>query len=76
MSDIVENQNEDKCNDVPIYHKLGLTIEEASKLSNIGINKLRELTNDKDCPFVFRNGNKKIIKRKQLEKFIDKITYI
>lgn len=61
---------------VPIYKKLGLTLEEASELSGIGKNKLRILSNEENCDFVFRIGTKRMFKRKQLEKFIDKIESI
>jgi len=58
--------------DIPVWHKLNLTIEEAAAYSNIGINKLRDLTNDESCPFVLHvSANKRLIKRKAFEKFID-----
>ena len=37
---------------VPIWEKSNLTIEEAAEYSNIGQNKLRELTSDEYCPFM------------------------
>lgn len=55
---------------VPIWEKVTLTIEEASEYSNIGINKLREVSNDPRCGFVFYVGTKRLIKRKEFEKFI------
>lgn len=56
---------------VPIPQKLLLTIEEAAAYSNIGIGRLRALLNDPRCPFVLCVGNrKKLIKRKEFEKFI------
>lgn len=61
---------------VPIAEKLTLTLEEAAAYSNIGINKLRDITNDADCEFVLFVGNKRLIKRKVFEKYInDKYTY-
>ena len=57
--------------DVPIWEKATLTLDEASAFSNIGKNKLRELTDNSECPFVFWVGNKRLIKRKLLEKFIN-----
>lgn len=60
---------------IPIAEKLALTLEEAAAYSNIGINKLREITNDADCEFVLFVGNKRLIKRKVFEKYInDKCT--
>lgn len=59
--------------DIPIYEKSNLTLEEASAYSGIGINKLRELSNDKNCPFVLWVGNKRLIKRKLFDSYIDKM---
>lgn len=61
--------------EVPIYCKLNLTIEEAAVYSNIGENKLREITDDPRCPFVIYKGNRsKLIKRKEFEKWNSEIT--
>ena len=56
---------------VPIWEKTNLTIEEAAEYSNIGICKLNELAKDPKCPFVLYVGRKKLIKRKEFEKFLD-----
>lgn len=56
---------------VPIKDKLNLTIEEAAAYSNIGINKLRELMNMPRCSFVIYIGRKRLIKRREFEKFIE-----
>lgn len=58
--------------EVPIWEKSNLTIEEAAAYSGIGMNKLRELTNDDHCPFVLWNGNKRLIKRRELDKYLEK----
>lgn len=58
--------------EVPIHTKVLLTIDEASAYSSIGKDKLRELTNDQNCPFVLWNGNKKLIKRKAFERYLDR----
>lgn len=55
---------------VPIWEKLNLTIEEAAAYSNIGINKIREICNNPKCPFVLYVGRKKLIKRKEFEKYL------
>lgn len=55
---------------IPIWEKINLTIEEAAEYSNIGINKISELANNPMCPFVLYIGRKKLIKRKEFEKFI------
>ena len=58
--------------DIPIYQKQNLTIEEAAVYSNIGRNKLRQLTDDERCVFVLWVGEKRLIKRKQFDEFIQK----
>ena len=55
---------------VPIWEKMTLTIEEAAAYSNIGINKIDELAKKPKCPFVIYIGRKKLIKRKEFEKYI------
>ncbi len=57
-------------NDIPIWRKANLTIEEAAIYSGIGQNKLRELTDADDCPFVLWIGSKRLIKRKMLDKYM------
>ena len=58
--------------EVPIWEKSNLTLEEASKYFGIGINKLRDLTNDENCNFVLWCGSKRLIKRKNLEEYLSK----
>ncbi len=55
---------------VPIKDKVALTIKEAAEYSNIGINKLESLLRSPRCPFVLYVGKKKLVKRKEFEKFI------
>lgn len=57
--------------EVPIWEKSNLTLDEAAAYSGIGKNKLRELSDERDCPFVLWNGNKRLIKRRELDKFTD-----
>lgn len=58
--------------EIPIWEKSNLTLEEAAAYFNIGINKLRELTNNESCSFVLWVGNKRLIKRKQFDEYIGK----
>ena len=61
-------------NDVPIWEKYTLTIEEAAKYFRIGENKLRKLAEENPVPdWVMMNGNRIQIKRKQFEKMIDTV---
>lgn len=57
--------------EVPIWEKSNLTIEEAAVYSSIGVNKIRELSNDESCPFVLWVGSKRLIKRKLFDKYIE-----
>lgn len=59
--------------EVPIWEKTCLSIEEAAALVNIGENKLYELTNDENCPFVLWVGKRRLIKRKVFEEYIAKV---
>ena len=63
----MENKN---TKDVAIADKALLTLEEAAKYFNIGINKLRIMTNDENCPYVVWNGSKRLIKRKPFEEYL------
>lgn len=60
-------------NQIPIWEKSNLTLEEAAKYFNIGTGKLRELTDKSNCPFVLWCGKKRLIKRKQMEKYLTEI---
>ncbi|MDD6036228.1 MAG: excisionase [Lachnospiraceae bacterium] len=59
-------------NEIPVWEKLNLSIEEASAYSNIGINRLYKMTEDPSCPFVLYVGKKRVIKRKEFERYIEK----
>lgn len=58
--------------EVPIWEKSNLTLEEAAAYFGIGINKLRELSEDKNCRFVLWCGSKRLIKRKALDEYLEK----
>ena len=57
--------------EVPIWEKTTLTLEEAAMYSNIGMHKLREITDKDYNQLVLWVGSKRLIKRKALEKYID-----
>lgn len=61
---------------IPIWEKVNLTIEEAAAYSNIGQNNLRRMVAEPGCPFVLSVGAKKLIKRKEFEKHLEKISSI
>lgn len=56
---------------VPIWEKATLTIEEAAAYSNIGVNRIRAITDEPSCDFVLWVGKKRLIKRKLFDKYID-----
>lgn len=62
---------EKKVIEIPIKDKILLTLEEASAYSGIGINKIRSLSDEPDCPFVLWNASKRMIKRKKLEDYLN-----
>ena len=61
---------------VPIYQKQNLTLEEAAEYSNIGINRFTMLIKEPTCNFVLYVGNKRLIKRKLFDEFIENINMI
>ena len=50
---------------------INLALEEAAAYSGIGINKLREITNEDKCKFVLWVGNKRLIKRRLFDCFVE-----
>lgn len=57
---------------VPIWEKTNLTIREAAEYSNIGINKIESLLSNPMCSFVLYVGRKKLVKRKEFERFLER----
>ena len=57
--------------EVPLCQKNTLTIEEAAAYFGIGMNKLRELTEDEQCKFVLFVGTKRLIKRRLFEQYLE-----
>lgn len=58
--------------EVPIWEKSNLTVEEAAAYSGIGISKIKEISNDDDCPFVLWIGKKRLIKRRLFDTYVEK----
>ena len=59
--------------EIPIWEKSNLTIDEAAAYSGIGRDKLRELSDDDHCAFVLWVGAKRLIKRKKLDEYTEKM---
>ncbi len=61
---------------IPIWERSSLTIDEAAEYSGVGRTRLRELTDREDCPFVLWVGSKRLIRRKKLDEYLDKVDSI
>ena len=61
---------------VPIWEKSNLTIDEASSYFHIGAAKLREMTDDPATNYVLEIDTRRLIKRKQFEKYLENKRYI
>ena len=59
-------------NTIPIWEKFLLTPKEASIYTNIGINKMDKIISNPMYDFVLHIGKKRLIKRKEFEKFLEK----
>ena len=57
---------------VPIWYKPTLSISEASVYTGISTTKLYELTDSEDCPFVLWIGNRRLVKRRLFDEFIER----
>lgn len=63
--------------EVPVWEKYTLTIEEAAQYFQIGENKLRRLVSENpDDDYILYNGNRKQIKRRKFEEYIDRCSLI
>lgn len=61
---------------IPLNEKVLLNIEEAAALSGLSIGRMRELLRANDCPFRVMVGNKYMIKRKSMEKYLENATFL
>lgn len=59
---------------IPIWVKMNLTVEEAARYSNIGENLIREKLKNPNCPFLMLIGTKRLVKRKEFEEYNSKNT--
>lgn len=62
---------ENKKNMVPVWQKSYLTLEEAAAYTGIGINKLRNMSNEESCEYVLWVGNRRMLKRRKLDEYLD-----
>lgn len=57
-----------KC--VEIKDKFLLTVEEAAAISNIGVHKIREMSEWEDCTWALKKGANLLVKRTLFEKYL------
>ena len=58
--------------EIPIWQKSNLTVEEAAVYSGIGVNKIRQLSDNEECKFVLWVGSKRLIKRRLFDTYIER----
>lgn len=58
--------------EIPVWEKAYLTLDEAAAYFGIGTNKLREITNDRECKCVLFCGTKRLIKRSRMQDYLDR----
>ena len=59
-------------NPIPVWERVTLTVQEAVDYTGIGRDKLYEITERDDCDFVLWVGNRRLLKRRKLEEYIEK----
>ena len=63
--------------EIPLWKKYTLSVEEVAKYFRIGRAKLRKLIDENaNASYILWNGNRSQIKRKLFEEYIDKINVI
>lgn len=64
-------QDSNAARPVPLWEKENLTIEEAAAYFGVGQNRIRALTDSRNCVFVLFVGNRRLIKRKKFAKYLE-----
>ena len=62
---------EEKYEAVPIWNRILLTLDEAASYTGIGINRIRRMTLDPNYEFVIYVGERRMIKRKKLDEYLE-----
>lgn len=63
---------DEKMTAVPLWERATLSLEEASAYTGIGINKLRRMSDEKNCDYLIWVGNRRMLKRRKLEEFLER----
>lgn len=59
--------------DMPISEKYNLTLDEAAAYFNIGTDRLRSILDENKSELVLMVGTKRLIKRKKMEEYLDRL---
>lgn len=71
------NERKTISEEIPLWKKYTLSVEEAARYFRIGRAKLRKLIDENaNAPYILWNGNRPQIKRKLFEEYIDKLNVI
>ena len=67
------NNSRNRVETVPVWVKPYLTIDAETAYTGIGRVKLFEMTSQEICPFVLWVGNRRMIKRRVFDEYIEKM---
>ncbi len=63
--------------EIPVWEKWALVVEEAAPYFHIGENKLREMIHENEsADWILWNGNKALIKREQFKQYLAKLNVV
>ena len=63
--------------EIPYWERYMLTIREAAEYFHIGEKKMRQIVEDYEgADFIIMNGNRAMIKRKNVDRFLDSATAV
>ena len=57
--------------EIPVWEKAMLTIREAAAYTGIGVDKLREMSDEESCDYILWVGTRRMFKRRKLEEFLE-----
>ena len=54
-----------------VWERIAISLEEAAAYSGIGVRKLRDMTDKPECNYVIWVGNRRMIKRKKFDEYLE-----
>ena len=61
----------EKENLVPVWERIAISLEETAAYSGIGVRKLRDMTDKPECNYVIWVRNRRMIKRKKFDEYLE-----